>query len=52
MKKTKVVILDGGFGGVYTALRLDKTLARRNDVEVTLVMTAHSTGRAGTIHPP
>ncbi|HEV8646350.1 MAG TPA: hypothetical protein VGR01_12365 [Burkholderiales bacterium] len=29
MKKTKVIILGGGFGGVYTALRLDKTLARR-----------------------
>ena len=37
MKKTKVIILGGGFGGVYTALRLDKTLARRADVEVTLV---------------
>jgi len=37
MKKTKVIILGGGFGGVYTALRLDKTLARRPDVEVTLV---------------
>jgi NADH dehydrogenase FAD-containing subunit len=37
MKKTKVIILGGGFGGVYTALRLDKTLARRADVQVTLV---------------
>jgi NADH dehydrogenase FAD-containing subunit len=37
MKKTKVIILGGGFGGVYTALRFDKTLARRADVEVTLV---------------
>jgi len=37
MKKTKVIILGGGFGGVYAALRLDKTLARRADVEVTLV---------------
>ena len=35
--KTKILILGGGFGGVYTALRLDKTLARRADVEVTLV---------------
>ena len=35
--KTKIVILGGGFGGVYTALRLDKTLARRADVAVTLV---------------
>ena len=37
MNKTKVIILGGGFGGVYTALRLDKTLARRADVEVILV---------------
>jgi NADH:quinone reductase (non-electrogenic) len=35
--KTKILILGGGFGGVYTALRLDKTLARHADVEVTLV---------------
>ena len=35
--KTKILILGGGFGGVYTALRLDKTLARRADVEVTIV---------------
>src|SRR5258706_14519776 len=34
---TKILILGGGFGGVYAALRLDKTLARRADVEVTLV---------------
>src|SRR5438094_8383730 len=37
MKKTKVIILGGGFGGVYAALRLDKTVARSADVEVTLV---------------
>ena len=35
--KTKILILGGGFGGVYAALRLDKTLARRANVEVTLV---------------
>ena len=35
--KIKILILGGGFGGVYAALRLDKTLARRADVEVTLV---------------
>jgi NADH dehydrogenase FAD-containing subunit len=40
MKKTKVIILGGGFGGVYAALGLDKTLARRADVEVTLVRMA------------
>lgn len=35
--KTKILILGGGFGGMYTALRIDKTLAKRVDVEVTLV---------------
>lgn len=34
---TKVIILGGGFGGLYTALYLDKTLARRSDVEITLI---------------
>jgi NADH dehydrogenase len=34
---TRIVILGGGFGGLYTALRLEKTLARDPDVEVTLV---------------
>jgi NADH:ubiquinone reductase (H+-translocating) len=37
MKPHRVVILGGGFGGLYTALRLDKTIARRIDAEVTLV---------------
>ena len=37
MKKIKVVILGGGFGGLYAAMYLDKTLARRADVEVTMV---------------
>ena len=52
MKNYQSNILGGGFGGVYAALRLDKTLARRADVEVTLVITAHSTGPPGTIRPP
>jgi NADH dehydrogenase len=34
---TRIVILGGGFGGLYAALRLEKTLARDPDVEVTLV---------------
>ena len=34
---TRILILGGGFGGVYTALHLDKTLAREPDIEVTLV---------------
>src|SRR5258708_1127582 len=35
--KTRIVILGGGFGGVYTALELDKIVARLPGVEVTLV---------------
>lgn len=34
---SRVVILGGGFGGVYAALELDRWLAKRPDVEVTLV---------------
>jgi len=37
MKKTRIVILGGGFGGIYTALELDKSLARNPNVEVTLI---------------
>jgi len=33
----RVVILGGGFAGLYTALELEKALARRQDFEVTLV---------------
>jgi NADH dehydrogenase len=36
-KKTRILILGGGFGGMYTALALDKGIARHADVEVTLV---------------
>lgn len=35
--KTRILILGGGFGGLYTALNLDRSLARRSDVEITLV---------------
>jgi NADH:ubiquinone reductase (H+-translocating) len=35
--RRRVVILGGGFGGIYAALRLDKTLRRYTDFEVTLV---------------
>jgi NADH:ubiquinone reductase (H+-translocating) len=35
--KTRIVILGGGFGGVYTAQRLEKLLKRRPDVEIVLV---------------
>jgi NADH dehydrogenase len=33
----RIVILGGGFGGLYTALRLEKRLPRDGSVEVTLV---------------
>jgi NADH dehydrogenase len=37
METIRILILGGGFGAVYTALRLDKTLARSENVEVTIV---------------
>src|SRR6266550_3315970 len=37
MKKNKVIILGGGFAGFYAAMYLDKKLARRPDVEATLI---------------
>lgn len=35
--KQRIVILGGGFGGVYAAMGLEKKLRSRTDVEVTLV---------------
>ena len=37
MKKTKIVIAGGGFAGLYAAKYLDKRLAARPDIEVTLI---------------
>ena len=37
MKKTRIVIAGGGFAGLYAAKYLDKHLARRPDIEVTLI---------------
>ena len=37
MKKTRIVIAGGGFAGLSAAMYLDKTLARREGVEVTLI---------------
>jgi NADH dehydrogenase len=37
MEKTKIVIAGGGFAGLYAATYLDKHLAKRPDVEVTLI---------------
>jgi NADH dehydrogenase len=36
-KKQRIVILGGGFGGVYTAMYLEKLLGRRDDFEITLI---------------
>ncbi|HSD25810.1 MAG TPA: FAD-dependent oxidoreductase, partial [Vicinamibacteria bacterium] len=36
-RRPRVVILGGGFGGVYTALALERALRRREDFEVVLV---------------
>ena len=33
----QILILGGGFGGVYAALELEKTLARDHDVHITLI---------------
>jgi NADH dehydrogenase len=35
--KTRIVIVGGGFAGVYAAMYLDKTLARRGDADVVLI---------------
>jgi len=37
MKTTRIVIAGGGFAGLYAAMHFDKRLARRSDVEVTLI---------------
>ncbi len=36
-KRTRIIVLGGGFGGLYTAMRLERTLARDADIEITLV---------------
>ena len=36
-RKKRIVILGGGFGGVYAAIHLEKLLAKRNSVEICLV---------------
>ena len=34
---TRVLVLGGGFGGLHTAIHLEKQLKRRREVEITLV---------------
>ena len=36
-KKTRILILGGGFGGIYTAMHLDRTLARDPNIEIILI---------------
>ena len=36
-RPTRILILGGGFGGLYAAIELEKRLGRRSDVEITLV---------------
>ena len=36
-QRQRIVILGGGFAGIYAALRLEKTLARLPEIEITLV---------------
>ncbi len=35
--KKRIIILGGGFGGLYAALHLEKTLAKDEDIEITIV---------------
>jgi len=35
--RKRVVILGGGFGGIYTAMHLEKALRKRDDFEITLI---------------
>ncbi|HKN00819.1 MAG TPA: NAD(P)/FAD-dependent oxidoreductase [Candidatus Binataceae bacterium] len=37
MSAKQIIILGGGFGGVYAAFRLEKLLGKRTDVEITLI---------------
>src|SRR6516162_8325602 len=37
MAVKKVLIIGGGFGGIYAALRLEKLTSKRPELEVTLV---------------
>jgi len=36
-RRKSIVILGGGFGGVYTAMELERPLKRERDIEITLI---------------
>src|SRR5258706_7750515 len=36
-RRKRIVILGGGFGGIYAALELEKTLGRDPDIKITLI---------------
>ena len=36
-QRTRILVLGGGFGGIYAALRFEKALAGNTSLEVTLV---------------
>lgn len=36
-KKQRIVILGGGFAGIYTAINLEKALRKRDDLEIVLI---------------
>ncbi|MGH7885334.1 MAG: NAD(P)/FAD-dependent oxidoreductase [Thermodesulfobacteriota bacterium] len=36
-EKKRVLILGGGFGGIYTALELEKSVGKKSNIEITLV---------------
>jgi NADH:quinone reductase (non-electrogenic) len=37
LRKKRIVILGGGFGGVYAAIHLEKLMARQSAIEICLV---------------
>jgi NADH:ubiquinone reductase (H+-translocating) len=51
-KRKRIVILGGGFGGVYTALYLEKALGRGDDFEITLIKKVASSWAFDLFLPP